>query len=136
MSILFIGVLTVMCMSLIMTCFFFCRVLLSVHYMKVEGKRMLSYHTSQVDVFMMSFIPLVGSLEVLVFLHGGRWGNPLLFSTHVLAVLSFVITIGSMRYLWTGKKSPKVHKALAKIMCTCFGCMLTTGLLLGYQLFF
>ena len=134
MSVLFVSVLTVVSMFLMVTCFFFCKVLLSAHYMKVEGERMLLYHMNQVNLFMMSFVPLAGSLEVLVFLHGGRWGDSLLFSTHVIAVLSFLITTGSMRYLWTGKKSPKVHKALAKIICTCFGCMLATGLLLGYQL--
>jgi uncharacterized membrane protein len=92
-------------------------------------------HKKWINRFLWALVPPVLIIETMVKLHGGRWGNPSLFIVHMALVALFVLTVISMRVIWTGVKNPTVHRKLSKLFYVSFVAMTCTGSALIGQLF-
>lgn len=108
-----------------------------IHYAKRASLHILGgarEHKKWVDRFLCLLVIPVLLIESIVRLEGGRWGSSSLFTVHVYFIVIFVVTIFSMRIIWTGSQNPYIHRILSYFFFVSFVGVAGTGGALVVQL--
>ncbi len=97
---------------------------------EVSRKEATQLHKRAVTI--LTGLTLVGfiGIETAIIKVGGLWGNPRLLIVHLILAACTVLAFVTVRFFYTGVKTPHYHRKLVYAFMTFYGALFVTGSML------